>query len=105
MVLHHDKLKLCSDEVLPRWVIRLRLRVLRDMENSSSSSDENEGHGGETAGLGSGEGGISDSEEGNMEGVLADTEFSGDEQVTRKYEDGDEQDTSEYREGDSSYAG
>ena len=31
--------------------------MLRDMENSSSSSDENEGHGGETAGLGSGEGG------------------------------------------------
>ena len=31
MVFHHDKLKLCTDEVLPRWVIRLRLRVLRDM--------------------------------------------------------------------------
>ena len=39
-----------------------------------------------------------------MEGVLADTEFSGDEQVTREYEDGDEQDTSEYGEGDSSHA-
>ena len=101
MVLHHNKLKLCTDEVLPRWVIRLRLRVLRDMEDSSSLSDENEGHGGETASLGSGEGVerevvISDSEEGSMEGVLADTEFSGDKQVTREYEDGDEQDTSEY---------
>ena len=52
MVLHHDKLKLYTDEVLPRWIIRLRLRVLRDMENSSSSSDENEGHGGGNRGLG-----------------------------------------------------
>ena len=31
-----------------------------------------------------------------MDGALADTEFSGDEQVTREYEDGDELDTSEY---------
>ena len=103
MLLHHDKLKLCTDEVLPRWVIRLRLRVLRDMENSSSSSEENEGQRGGAVGLGSEEGvesewGISDSEEGNMAGVLADTEFSGDEQATLEYED--EQDTSEYGEGD-----
>ena len=108
MVLHHDKLKLCTDEVLPRWVIRLRLRVLRDMENSSSSSEENEGQRGGAVGLGSEEGvesewGISDSEEGNMAGVLADTEFSGDEQATLEYEDGDEQDTSEYGEGDSNH--
>ena len=84
--------------------------MLRDMENSSSSSDENERHGGEAAGLGSGEGVerewvTSDSEEGSIAGVLADTEFSGDEQVTLEYEDGDEQDTSEYGEGDSSHAG
>ena len=109
MVLHHDKLKLCTDEVLSRWVIRLRLRVLRDMENSSSSSKENEGQRGGAVGLGSEEGVesewvISDSEEGNMAGVLADTEFSGDEQATVEYEDGDEQDTSEYREGDSNHS-
>ena len=108
MVLHHDKLKLCTDEVLPRWVIRLRLRVLRDMENSSSSSEENEGQRGGAVGLGSEEGvesewGISDSEEGKMAGVLADTEFSGDEQATLEFEDGDEQDTSEYGEGDSNH--
>ena len=106
MVLHHDKLKLCTDEVLPRWVIRLR--VLRDMENSSSSSEENEGQRRGAAGLGSEEGVesewvISDSEEGNTAGVLADTEFSGDKQATIEYEDGDEQDTSEYGEGDSNH--
>ena len=94
MVLHHDKLKLCTDEVLPRWVIRLRLRVLRDMENSSSSSEEKEGQRRGAAGLGREEGVesewvISDSEEGNMAGVLADTEFSGDKQATLEYEDGD----------------
>ena len=47
--------------------------MLRDMENSSSSSEENEGQRGGAVGLGSEEGvesewGISDSEEGNMAG-------------------------------------
>ena len=82
--------------------------MLRDMENSSSSSEENEGQRGGAVGLGSEEGvesewGISDSEEGNMAGVLADTEFSGDERATLEFEDGDEQDTSEYGEGDSNH--
>ena len=75
------------------------------MENSSSSSEGNKGQRGRAAGLGSEEGVesewvTSDSKEGNMAGVLADTEFSGDEQATLEYED--EQDTSEYGEGDSS---
>ena len=39
MVVHHDKLKMCTDEVLPRWVIRLRARIYRDMEDASSLSE------------------------------------------------------------------